>query len=91
MGGEELQCATVGVGCDGFHSRVSVDMSTENEGRNCEVPRDGGAVWRCGGSGCVFLRWRDDKNGIVLGWMFLMGAMERRNALFGKRCSRSTL
>ena len=41
-----------------------------------------------GGSGCVRLRCRDGRYGIVLVETLLVGAMEVRNALSGKRCSK---
>ena len=44
--------ATHGVGCDGFHTKLpKCRIVKRNEGRNCEVAREVGAVWELPATG----------------------------------------
>ena len=39
--------AKTGVGCDGFHPKVPLDLlDTRNKKGNCRVPREGGTEWQ---------------------------------------------
>ena len=41
-----LYKAKTGVGCDGFHPKVLLDLTKENKTRNRGVLREGGAEWK---------------------------------------------
>ena len=38
--------AKTGVGCDGFHPRVPLDLTQENDRRNCGILGESGAEWQ---------------------------------------------